>query len=260
MKKILSLFVLFAVLGFWAPNYVAANENDSYITFEQENAIEKAKSYIDFSGFSKSWLIEQLVFEGFSDEDSKFAVNELEIDWNEQAKRKAESYIDYSSFSKSWLIEQLKFDGFTQSEADYGVSYLWYKNDSPNTSIESKKSEMLDNKQERVENREEYKETITELRDEAKEMREERKAARQEFVAAAKENLTARIQAKGARLSQIPQDKLSNAAERIEEMIVKYEENEKLSDEIKNVILDQLYALQEMIEVEIEVEVETETE
>jgi len=31
-------------------------------------------------------------------------------------------------------------------------------------------------------------------------------------------------------------------------MVVKYEENEKLSDEIKNVILDQLYALLEIVE------------
>jgi len=108
---------------------------------------------------------------------------------------------------------------------------------------ENKKAEMLENKEERVEQREEYRETITGLRDEARELRAERKVARQEFISAARENLIARIEAKWAHLSQISQDKLVNASERIEKMVVKYEENEKLSDEIKNVILDQLYAL-----------------
>jgi hypothetical protein len=41
-------------------------------------------------------------------------------------------------------------------------------------------------------------------------------------------------------------------------MIEKYEEKENMSEEVKNAILDQLYALQDMIEVEIEVEAEVE--
>lgn len=254
MKKILSLLIFLAMLGFLTPNLVVANENNSHITFEQENAIKKAESYIEFSGFSKSWLIEQLIFEGFSNEDSTLAVNNLQINWNEQAKRKAESYIDFTSFSKSGLIEQLIYDGFTKSEAEYGVSYLWYEDSSSTTSKEDKKEKKLENKEERVEQREEYKETISELRSEAKEMREERKAARQEYISAAKENLIKRIEAKWARLSQIPTEKLASASTKIVEMIEKYEAKENLSEEIKNVILDQLYALQDMIDSELEVQ------
>ena len=112
--------------------------------------------------------------------------------------------------------------------------------------------------------REEHKEMIESMSEEekeaykaeAKEMREERRQARQEQISAARENLTQRIQAKGVRLSQIPQDKLVQAEEKIEAMIEKYETNEKLSDEVKDAILDQLYALQDMIDAELESEVE----
>ncbi len=95
---------------------------------------------------------------------------------------------------------------------------------------------------------------MSELRSEAKEMREERKAARQEYISAAKENLIKRIEAKWARLSQIPTEKLASASTKIVEMIEKYEAKENLSEEIKNVILDQLYALQDMIDSELEVQ------
>ena len=38
------------------------------LTVAQENAIESAQSYLDFSGFSRKSLIDQLVYEGFSKE------------------------------------------------------------------------------------------------------------------------------------------------------------------------------------------------
>ena len=59
----------------------------------QENAIAKAQSYLDYTGFSKKGLIEQLEFNQFSTADATFAVEHLEanggVDWNEQAVKKA---------------------------------------------------------------------------------------------------------------------------------------------------------------------------
>ena len=92
----------------------------------QENAIAKAESYLDFTGFSKQGLIKQLEFDQFSSADATFAVEHLEangsVDWNEQAVKKAKSYLDYTSFSLSGLVNQLEFDGFTPSEAQYGAN------------------------------------------------------------------------------------------------------------------------------------------
>jgi hypothetical protein len=92
----------------------------------QENAIAKAESYLDYTGFSKQGLIKQLEFEDFSTADATFAVEHLEangdVHWNEQAVKKAKSYLDYTSFSLSGLVDQLKAEGFTPSEAQYGAN------------------------------------------------------------------------------------------------------------------------------------------
>ena len=87
-----------------------------------QQAVGQAQDYLDFSSFSRSGLINQLEFEGFSSKDATAAVDSLNIDWNEQAALKALEYLDFSSFSRSGLIDQLVFEGFTQSQAQYGVS------------------------------------------------------------------------------------------------------------------------------------------
>ncbi len=89
-----------------------------------QQAVAKAQDYLDFSSFSRSGLIDQLEFEGFSTQDATAAVDSLNIDWNQQAALKAQEYLDFSSFSRSGLIDQLVFEGFTQSQAQYGVSQV----------------------------------------------------------------------------------------------------------------------------------------
>lgn len=91
-------------------------------TRSRENALASAKDYLDFSAFSRSGLIEQLEYEGFSTEDATFAVDNCGADWFEQAYKSAEEYLSYSSFSHSRLVDQLIYEGFTQEEAEYGVS------------------------------------------------------------------------------------------------------------------------------------------
>lgn len=95
-------------------------------TIGEINALEKALSYLDYTAFSRSGLIEQLEFEGFSTEEATYGVDNCGADWNEQAAKKAQSYLDYSSFSRQGLIDQLVFEGFTQEQAEYGVSAVGY--------------------------------------------------------------------------------------------------------------------------------------
>jgi hypothetical protein len=63
-----------------------------------------------------------LEFEGYSTNDATWAVDNLDVDWNEQAAKTAQDYLDYTSFSRSGLIGQLEFDGYTPEQAEYGVS------------------------------------------------------------------------------------------------------------------------------------------
>jgi hypothetical protein len=84
----------------------------------QRNALAKARDYLRYTAFSNKGLVNQLVSEGFSVDESEFAVANVGADWGEQAAKKAREYLSYDSFSQSGLERQLAFDGFTQSEAE----------------------------------------------------------------------------------------------------------------------------------------------
>jgi len=86
----------------------------------------KAADYLEFSAFSRSGLIEQLEFGGFTTTQAEYGVDALDADWNEQAALKAADYLESSAFSRSELIEQLEFGGFTTTQAEYGVDAAGY--------------------------------------------------------------------------------------------------------------------------------------
>lgn len=88
----------------------------------QENARESAETYLDVSAFSRTGLIKQLKFEGYSEKDATYGVDVQKADWNKQAAAKAQEYLDTSSFSRDGLIGQLKYEGFTDAQAAYGVN------------------------------------------------------------------------------------------------------------------------------------------
>lgn len=100
---------------------IPESESDSETT-SQKNAIRKAEQYLSVMPFSAEGLIKQLEFEKFSTEDATYAVNSLDVDWNEQAAKKAKQYLDSMGFSRDGLIQQLEFDGFTTEQAEYGVT------------------------------------------------------------------------------------------------------------------------------------------
>ncbi len=104
---------------------ITTKENDS-ISLGKINALASAKSYLRVSAFSYNGLIEQLEFEGYSSEEAKYAVDNCEADWNEQAAKSAKNYLRVSSFSRSGLIEQLEFEGFTHEQAVYGAEAVGY--------------------------------------------------------------------------------------------------------------------------------------
>lgn len=93
-------------------------------TLVQQNAFESAKSYLDYTAFSRTGLIAQLEYEGYLTADATWAVDRVTVDWNEQAAESAKSYLEYTSFSRSGLIDQLIFEGFTTEQAEYGVTQV----------------------------------------------------------------------------------------------------------------------------------------
>lgn len=90
-------------------------------TVSQSNARKKGASYLKSSSFSRTGLIGQLEFEGFSNADATYGADAQNADWNAQAVLKGASYLKTSSFSRSGLVEQLVFEGFTDAQAEDGV-------------------------------------------------------------------------------------------------------------------------------------------
>jgi len=91
---------------------------------EHGNALQKAESYLSWSGMSKQGLREQLAFEEFPQEAINYAMENIEVDWREQALVKAQNYDSWASMSDQGLIEQLMFEGFTQEQAQYALNNL----------------------------------------------------------------------------------------------------------------------------------------
>lgn len=85
------------------------------------NALDSALSYLRFTNFSYSGLIDQLEFEGFTASEAKYGVDHCGANWSEQALEDAKSYLEFTSFSKSGLKGQLEFEGYTSEQAKYGV-------------------------------------------------------------------------------------------------------------------------------------------
>ena len=84
------------------------------------------RSYLALTGFSRTGLIGQLEFEGFSTEDATFGADNAGADWNAEAAEKAKSYLDMTSFSRDGLYDQLAFEGFTDPEIQYGLTAVGY--------------------------------------------------------------------------------------------------------------------------------------
>jgi hypothetical protein len=91
-------------------------------TVAQANAVRSAEDYLEFTAFSRLGLIDQLEFEGFTTADATYAVDSLDVDWNQQAAKSAKEYLEFTGFSRQGLIEQLEFEGFTTEQAVYGVN------------------------------------------------------------------------------------------------------------------------------------------
>lgn len=96
------------------------------MTLGQKNAIAKAHSYLEFTAFSHSGLVDQLQYEGFTPEEAVFAADNCGADWNEQAAKKAQSYMEHQSFSRDGLIDQLLYEGFSQEQAEHGAASVGY--------------------------------------------------------------------------------------------------------------------------------------
>ena len=97
-------------------SYSAAKESVA-----QQNARRMAASYLKHMPFSRTGLIDQLEYEGFSTKIATYGVDKQRANWKTQAAKMAKQYLKTMPFSRQGLIDQLEYEGFTTAQAKYGV-------------------------------------------------------------------------------------------------------------------------------------------
>ncbi|MBQ1312176.1 MAG: Ltp family lipoprotein, partial [Blautia sp.] len=110
-----------------APGIPAPDPQQDTGSTGEKSAIQSAREYLAISAFSKQGLIDQLVYEGFSESEAENAVGSISIDWKEQAYESAKEYLDIMNFTISDLTAQLVYDGFTSEEVTYGVDKAYHR-------------------------------------------------------------------------------------------------------------------------------------
>ena len=97
-------------------------------TMGEQNALKSAKAYLNLgTGISRSGLIDQLKFEGYTDSEAEYAAKNCGADWKKEAVKCAAAYLALDiGFSKTKLIEQLEYEGFTHDQAVYGAEQNGY--------------------------------------------------------------------------------------------------------------------------------------
>lgn len=106
------------------------NEKESNIPTEYKSALNSAETYSDMMNMSKAAIYDQLISEygdKFTKKAAKYAIDNLDADWNKNALKTAETYSDTMNMSKTAIYDQLiSKDGnkFTKKQAKYAIEHL----------------------------------------------------------------------------------------------------------------------------------------
>ena len=100
---------------------IVEEEVKEEVSFEYKNALKKAESYLKCSSFSESDLRKQLEHHEFSEEAIRYALENVDVDYQEECIEKAESYLKCSSFSESDLRKQLEHHEFNSEHIEKAI-------------------------------------------------------------------------------------------------------------------------------------------
>lgn len=83
------------------------------VTDTVEEATSEAQFYVDYMDFSKVELVDQLVGVGYSEKNALEAVENITVDWNNEAVDFANSYYSMG-YTKEEIIVELQNSGYTE--------------------------------------------------------------------------------------------------------------------------------------------------
>ena len=93
----------------------------------KESAKDRANSLLAEAPFSYINLLDVLVADGFNKDIALWAVDNCDVEWEEQAVREAERYLkDGTKYNRDSLITKLLERGFTEDQSKYAANKLGF--------------------------------------------------------------------------------------------------------------------------------------
>ena len=94
-------------------------------------AVVEAREYVNHSAVSKAYLKYHLRCAGFNEEETNYAVDNCDADWNQEAVEAIQNFIKgYADTTLQDLLFELNTKGFTEEEIYFAIKYLSTKGSS----------------------------------------------------------------------------------------------------------------------------------
>jgi hypothetical protein len=95
-------------------------------------ALKKAEDYLSRLILSKARLIKQLKNEGFTEDEARYAADNVNVDWATNAVESAEEWMrgehdNYSEDNLTWFLKM--WEEYTDEEVAHAVAKTWRKKD-----------------------------------------------------------------------------------------------------------------------------------
>lgn len=109
---------------------VVEEEPEEKVSREFQNALKSAQNYVEIMAFSEKGLYKQLTSEageGYPADAAQYAIDNVDVDYNEQALKSAINYQDVMPMSDDALFKQLTSEAgeqFTAEQAQYAIDNL----------------------------------------------------------------------------------------------------------------------------------------
>lgn len=99
----------------------AAAANNGEVSTGQAEALEAAKSWLQYNNYGPTGLKNALMGNGYSEADADYAVANCGADWTEQCNKKVENYVSYG-YSESTIRFFLEGEGFTEEQLNNALA------------------------------------------------------------------------------------------------------------------------------------------
>lgn len=98
----------------------------------RKTALKKAEDYLSRLILSKARLIKQLKNEGFTEDEARYAADNVNVDWATNAAESAEEWMrgehdNYSEDNLTWFLKM--WEEYTDEEVAHAVAQVWRKKD-----------------------------------------------------------------------------------------------------------------------------------